>query len=77
MRPPLPNPPCALRQSKDEAAAATYKVAAAKSTEASAQVSSSEVPQMVTQVSGMGSVEKAPTFLSIRLEVQTQTKMKT
>uniref|UniRef100_K4AG88 Uncharacterized protein n=1 Tax=Setaria italica TaxID=4555 RepID=K4AG88_SETIT len=45
--------------------------------QASAQASSSETPQTVTQVSGMGSLEKAPTFLSIRLEVQTRSQTKT
>jgi uncharacterized protein YggE len=54
-----------------------YEVAAAKSTEASVQASSSEASQTVTHVSGMGSLEKAPTFLSIRLEVQTRLQTKT
>jgi hypothetical protein len=72
-RPPPPNPPYALRQSLYEAATTTYKATAAKSTEAS----SSKAPQTVTQVSEMGSLEKAPTFLSIGLEVQTPLQMKT
>lgn len=44
---------------------------------ASEQASSSDTPQTVTQVSGMGSFENAPTFLSILLDVQTlsQTNM--
>ncbi|KAG9451047.1 hypothetical protein H6P81_011012 [Aristolochia fimbriata] len=39
--------------------------------QASAQASSSETPQTVTQVSGVGSFENAPTFFSILLDVQT------
>jgi hypothetical protein len=42
-----------------------------------AQASSSETPQMVTQVSRIGSLEKASTFLSIRLEVQMRSQTKT
>lgn len=39
--------------------------------QASAQASSSETPHTVMQVSGMGSLAKAPTFFNILLDVQT------
>lgn len=44
--------------------------------QASEQASSSDTPQTVTQVSGIGSLEKAPTFFSILLEVQTLSQTK-
>ena len=43
---------------------------------ASAQASSSDTPQTVTQVSGIGSFENAPTFFSILFDVHTLSQTK-
>jgi hypothetical protein len=43
---------------------------------ASAQASRSDTPQTVTQVSGMGSFEKVPTFFNILFDVQTLSQTK-
>lgn len=44
--------------------------------QASAHASTSETPQTVAQVLGWGSLEKAPTLLSILLEVHTRSQTK-
>lgn len=44
--------------------------------QASAHASSSDTPQTVTQVSGIGSFEKAPTFFNILFDVHTLSQTK-